>query len=84
MASRGGNRGGRGRRDGRAARSSQPEDSVDSGPPQGQDAGVTRAEFMQMMGMMAQIVQALVPPFRAVPVAAAPPHPEESEQHFAG
>ena len=68
------------RRDGRAARSSQPEDSMDSGSPQRQDPGVTRAEFMQMMGMMAQIVQALVPPVWAVPVAA-PPHPEGSEQH---
>ena len=81
MASQGGNRGGHGCRDGRAASSSQPEDSVDSGLPQRQDPGVTRAEFLQMMGMMAQIVQALVPPVRAVPVAAAPPHPEESEQH---
>ena len=36
---------------------------------------------MQMMGMMAQIVQALVPPVRTVPVVAAPPHLEESKQH---
>ena len=35
----------------------------------GRTLGVTRAEFMQMMGMMAQIVQALVPPVRTVPVA---------------
>ena len=74
-------RGDRGRRDGHGAGLAQPEDSMGSGSAQGQDQdqGVTQEQFAQLMAMMAQVVQALVPPVRALPPPP-PPH-SESEQH---
>ena len=74
-------RGGRGHGDGRRAGSAHPEDRVGSSSAQGwdQDQGVTEAQFAHLMAMIAQVVQALMPPVRAAPPPP-PPH-SESEQH---